>query len=182
MGVFPREPDVWLKVTGNALVGPISPKKDLLMKFTRRRKNLVDFEVQTCLLKRVAIHWLLFMSVNALALYGWTFLLVGAEGELQAHLTYFLRLYFPVLVVSVLLLPVLLLDTSKLSNRFVGPIVRVRKTLALAVKGEAVQPVKFRENDFYGELAKDLNAVLKLQPDFPPPIDSSATPSVTSTM
>jgi hypothetical protein len=133
------------------------------MKIPRRKKNLVDFEVQTSLLRRMAIHWCLFLAMNALALYAWTFLLVGSDGVLEEHASYFAKLYFPVLVVSFALLPVFLLDASKLSNRFVGPILRVRKTLAAAASGEAVKPLRFRENDFWQSLADDLNTALKLE-------------------
>ena len=133
------------------------------MKIPRRKRNLVDFEVQTSLLRRMAFHWCLFLTVNAFALYAWTFLLVGGDGVLEDHVSYFVKLYFPVLVVSLALLPVFLLDASKLSNRFVGPILRVRKTLAEAAGGKDVKPLQFRENDFWQSLANDLNTALKLE-------------------
>ena len=133
------------------------------MKIPRRKRNLVDFEVQTSLLRRLAVHWVLSLFVNAIALYAWTFLLVGVDGALEEHASYFAKLYFPVLIVSVVLFPVFLLDASKLSNRFVGPILRVRQTLAAAAKGDNVQPLKFRENDFWSKLAEDLNSALKLE-------------------
>ncbi len=133
------------------------------MKIPRRKRNLVDFEVQSSLLRRLVVHWILSLLVNAIALYAWTFLLLGSDGALEDHVSYFAKLYFPVLVVSLALFPVFLLHASKLSNRFVGPIVRVRQTLAAAAKGDDVPPLKFRENDFWSTLAEDLNTALKLE-------------------
>ena len=128
----------------------------------RRKRNLVDFEVQTSLLRRMVMQWVLFLAVNAIALYGWTFLLSGAEEPVGGHLQQFVQLYLPVLLVSLALLPVFLLDAAKLSNRFVGPILRVRRALADAAAGSFVKPLHFRENDFWRSLADDLNSVLKL--------------------
>jgi hypothetical protein len=135
------------------------------MSILRRKRNLVDFEVQTSILRRMAIQWVLFLIVNALALYGWTFLLTGADDQLGNHLAYFVRLYLPVLIVSLAMLPVFLLDAAKLSNRFVGPILRVRRALAEAAAGGKVKPLKFRENDFWQSLANDMNIALKLTPE-----------------
>ena len=130
------------------------------MALLRRKRNLVDFEVQTSLLRRMALQWVLFLVINALALYGWTFLLTGAEEQIGGHLTQFMQLYLPVLLISLALLPVFLLDAAKLSNRFVGPILRVRRALAEAASGKPIKPIQFRENDFWQSLADDLNCVL----------------------
>ena len=135
------------------------------MSILRRKRNLVDFEVQSSILRRMTIQWVLFLIVNALALYGWTFLLTGADDQLGNHFAYFVRLYLPVLIVSLAMLPVFLLDAAKLSNRFVGPIMRVRRALAEAAAGGKVKPLKFRENDFWQSLADDMNVALKLSPE-----------------
>lgn len=131
------------------------------MALLRRKRNLVDFEVQTSLLRRMALQWVMFLIINALALYGWTFLVSGAEDQVGSHMTQFLQLYLPVLLISLALLPVFLLDAAKLSNRFVGPILRVRRALADAATGKEIKPIQFRENDFWQSLADDLNSVLR---------------------
>jgi hypothetical protein len=134
------------------------------MPILRRKRSFIDFEVQTSLLRRMTLQWISFLVVNAVALYCWTYLLSGAEAPLESHMTQFAQLYLPLLFVSLALLPVYLLDAAKLSNRFVGPIMRVRKTLADAAKGAQVAPLKFRENDFWRSMADDLNVALKLEP------------------
>ncbi len=143
----------------------------------RRKRNFVDFEVQTSLLRRMALQWVAFLAVNSLALYCWTYLISGAEDSLGGHMSRFLQLYLPVLIVSAALLPVFLLDAAKLSNRFVGPILRVRRALAEAARGDKVRPLHFRENDFWRSLADDLNNVLKLEASSP----VAATATLTAT-
>lgn len=137
------------------------------MALIRRKRNFVDFEVQISLLRRLALHWVSFLIVNALALYCWTYLIGGAEEAVGGHMTEFVQIYLPVLVVSLALLPVFLLDAAKLSNRFVGPIIRVRRALAESALGNKVKPLHFRENDFWRSLAEDLNNVLKLESNAP---------------
>jgi hypothetical protein len=72
----------------------------------------------------------------------------------------FLRTYVPVLIISLALLPVFLLDAAKLSNRFAGPMIRIRRALSSVLAGDKVEPVKFRENDFWRSLADDFNQAL----------------------
>ncbi len=141
----------------------------------RRARTLVDFEVQTSLLRKVSIHWILLMIANATALFMWT-ALMNAPIHSWSELTFeFFKLYTPLLLVSIALLPVFLLDTAKLSNRFAGPMIRIRRTLTALVNGEKVAPVKFRENDFWRELADEFNQALQIQAqDKSVPQESSA--------
>lgn len=120
----------------------------------------IDFEVQTSLLRKVALHWSLLLAANALALYGWTYLMNAPVESWTQVTSEFLRNYAPVFMVSLALFPVFLMDTAKLSNRFVGPILRIRRALGAVVSGEKIEPVKFRENDFWLNLAEDFNSAL----------------------
>lgn len=121
---------------------------------------LVDFEVQTSLLRKIATHWALLMIANSIGLFCWTALL-NAPVESWSELTLdFVRSYVPVLIISLALLPVFLLDAAKLSNRFAGPMVRIRRALTAVLAGDKVEPVKFRENDFWRSLAEDFNQAL----------------------
>jgi hypothetical protein len=68
-----------------------------------------------------------------------------------------------------------LYDTLKLSHRFAGPIVRLRNGLSAWGDGKEVQPIKFRQNDFWNELADHFNrAVERTQRDLPE-LESSAS-------
>jgi hypothetical protein len=47
----------------------------------------------------------------------------------------------------------------RLSNRFVGPARRLGDSLRTLAEGGEVQPVHFRDEDFWQEMARDLNRV-----------------------
>jgi len=67
--------------------------------------------------------------------------------------------YGTVMVVSVVMLPIVLFDVLFLSNRIVGPIYRMRRSLRALAAGEYVAPIEFRKGDFRLELADEFNAV-----------------------
>jgi hypothetical protein len=46
-----------------------------------------------------------------------------------------------------------------LSNRFVGPLVRLRRSMRKLARGEHVDPICFRDNDFWHDFANEFNAV-----------------------
>lgn len=129
----------------------------------RRAQKVVDFEVQTSLLRKIALHWLLFIVANAIAIFFWTRLVDAPLGTWQESTSLFAKQFAPILLVSLALLPVFLLDAAKLSNRFSGPILRVRRALAAIAAGEEVQPLHFRQNDFWKSLAIDFNQALGLK-------------------
>ncbi len=126
----------------------------------RRGRMLVDFEVQTSLLRKIATHWALLMVANSIGLFCWTALMNAPVESWTELIMQFVRSYVPVLIISLALLPVFLLDAAKLSNRFAGPMVRIRRALTAVLAGDKVEPVKFRENDFWRSLADDFNQAL----------------------
>ena len=63
------------------------------------------------------------------------------------------------LAVLMLLMPIFLRDTLKLSNRFAGPMFRLRTALKTMSSGQVPGPIKFREGDFWLEAADDFNTV-----------------------
>ena len=62
------------------------------------------------------------------------------------------------LAVSVCLIPVFVRDSLKLSNRFVGPIVRLHQFIQSVDRSDDTA-LQFREGDFWDSLAKDFNAM-----------------------
>ena len=50
-----------------------------------------------------------------------------------------------------------MLDTIRLSNRFAGPVSRLRNAMRKVADGGSYEPLKFRGNDFWTELADDYN-------------------------
>jgi nitrogen fixation/metabolism regulation signal transduction histidine kinase len=66
----------------------------------------------------------------------------------------------PILAVMILLLPIFIRDTLKLSNRFAGPMYRLRTELRKLATDQPGNAVKFRTGDFWQEVAGDFNHVL----------------------
>lgn len=133
------------------------------MKKPRRLQFFVDMEVQYGLIRKLLLHWTLFLLANGIALLLWIRLFDAPESDWGATTTRFVGSYLPVLVVSLALLPVFLLDTIRLSNRFSGPILRFRQAMAAWANGSKVEKVHFRNGDFWQSLATDFNAVVDKQ-------------------
>ena len=128
------------------------------MSATRRSQKIIDREVQYSLLKKVIIHWMLLLIAHAGVMLFWIFFIDNPLGSTQENVRLFTRYYVPVLVVSLAILPVFVLDTAKLSHRFTGPVMRLRRSLNDLASGRAVQPMKFRDNDFWRAMADDFNS------------------------
>jgi nitrate/nitrite-specific signal transduction histidine kinase len=65
--------------------------------------------------------------------------------------------YGPAMIASLILLPIVMMDVARMSNRFVGPGVRLRAALKDVAEGRPAQPLNFRDQDFWRELATDFN-------------------------
>jgi hypothetical protein len=63
------------------------------------------------------------------------------------------------LAASLILLPIVMIDVVRMSNRFVGPVVRLRGALNELAETGHTGPVVFRDNDYWHELAVDFNRV-----------------------
>jgi len=125
-----------------------------------RKQQYIDREIQTSLARRVLLHWVVFLLASVLGIILWT-RLVEAPLESWANvLTMSLGHLAPVLIVAFALLPLFVWDAIGLSNRFAGPIIRVRRTLSDLADGKSPQLVEFRSGDFWQTLASDLNRVL----------------------
>lgn len=129
------------------------------MKLARRRRLFVDFKLQGVLLAHTAIYWLYCLLSVTLTATCWVVFAhrPGSSAELFGTLWGY---FGPAMVGSILLLPLVLMDCLRLSNRFAGPMVRLRVAMHRLANGESVQPVKLRDGDFWWEFAEDFNRVL----------------------
>jgi methyl-accepting chemotaxis protein len=125
----------------------------------RRRQNFIDFEVQTHLVYRLCLHWAAFLCTTAVAIFFWIRVTEGPAQDWDTAWSRFMNTMTPMLLVSLVLLPPFILDAVKLSNRFAGPISRLRVTLSKLAAGETAKPLEFRSNDFWKKLADDFNQV-----------------------
>ncbi|TWU44526.1 hypothetical protein Poly51_60920 [Rubripirellula tenax] len=142
---------------------------------TKRRKALVDPEVQGGVLRKIAFHWLVFFICNALALMIWIRLFEQPDVAWGKTFGDTMRRFLPFFVITLALIPAFVWDTLKMTNRFAGPILRLRAALADASEGRAVAPLHFRSNDFWREIANNFNSLMDrnetLDPNASPILD-----------
>ena len=124
----------------------------------RRTIFFIDREVQGSLLLRTAVYWLFCLLSTALMLICWS-AYTGPSQRFVDLATETFERYGPALLASLLLLPIVLMDVVRLSNRFVGPVTRLRKSLRALATGQPATPLNFRDDDFWRELAQDFNQV-----------------------
>ncbi len=123
-----------------------------------RGRLYIDKDVQRALVLQLVRHWALFMVVLTgilLALDS----LSEPQRSLRQHLLSLWQRHTTLLVVVVALFPAFLYDSIKLSNRFAGPIMRLRSALREAAAGELSQPLVFRKSDFWQDMAVNYNAL-----------------------
>jgi hypothetical protein len=135
-----------------------------------QRKHLfVDFKVQGALVARVVVYWLVCLIGITLMLLCWR-IITGPARMFYTHFDDMWFHYGPALIASFILLPLVIVDIIRFSNRFVGPMLRLRRSMRELVHGEAVEPIKFRDNDFWQDFAADFNTLLvRIQASANPP-------------
>jgi hypothetical protein len=123
----------------------------------RRTRTFVDPEVQGGLLRKITLHWVVLLIVNAMMLVVWTRLFEQPQAGWQETMISCVQRFLPFLVISVAVVPAFLWDTMKLTHRFAGPALRFRAALSDAAQGREVPPMSFRHSDFWQEMADDFN-------------------------
>jgi hypothetical protein len=128
------------------------------MASNRRRRFLIDAAVQLGLLRRLALYAVYCIITAVMLVFFWRLL---AEGEARPHQHLIAAIVdiAPLLLALMAILPFVAWDLLKLTNRFAGPVYRVRVTLECLARGETIRPVKFRDGDFWVDLAPLLNLV-----------------------
>lgn len=128
---------------------------------TKRSSAYVDSTVQGALLRRIFVHWCCFFAVMATAAISLQTLLGDPAQSFADRLWNEIRGFSLIGTVMLALLPAFMLDTIRFSNRFVGPVTRLRRCLRQLKEGN-VAPIKFRDNDFWLEMGNEFNAIAKL--------------------
>lgn len=125
---------------------------------SRRRQIFCDREVQSALMLRVVMYWLFCLLTITLMLVCWN-VITGPPRRFLPIATELYQRYAPAMVASLLVLPIVMVDVVRLSNRFVGPIKRLRDGMTALAEGEEVRPMKFRDHDFWASLADLFNSI-----------------------
>ena len=130
------------------------------MSRSKRRKLWIEARIQGALARRIVMHWAMFFVI------AFTFSVVfqflsDPFMPFAAYWTTVWKVHGPLLLTMVLILPAFLYDSVKLSNRFVGPIIRFRNSIRDLSRGQPVKPIEFRGDDFWKELADDFNGMIE---------------------
>lgn len=124
-----------------------------------RKRYWIDRQIQGSLAVRILGHWLIFVLV-ATAL---TLVLQVAANPFAAVSEQFSQMWNnqgPFALILVVLLPIFIYDTIKLSNRFAGPVLRLRRAMTEIAEGRPAEKLVFRDNDFWRGMANDFNTLV----------------------
>ncbi len=128
---------------------------------TKRKKQYVDPKVQGALIRQTIFHWTLILIATLFLVFLLQVLTGGPMKPWSYHLSQVWSRYAPFIVALVAVIPPVVYDSLRLSNRFVGPVYRLRNAMHALAKGEPAQPIHFRKGDFWHDLADDYNLVLE---------------------
>lgn len=142
----------------------------------KRTRVSADLKLQGALCLRVAIYWVICQVVFGIAVLA--FFALQESNPDSTRLTAW-SLITPAAIISGLVLPLVLLDLLIFSNRFAGPVLRIRNYLAELVRGQSASAFKLRKGDYFADICDNLNQVgeqLQAQRE----ADSQATPGLPS--
>ena len=123
----------------------------------QRKRLFVDRSVQGAILLRLIIHWVLFLFAAGAFLY-FIELLGGSPRDAGKNMV---SRHAPTVLAVLVLAPIFLRDLCKLTNRFAGPMVRLRRAMHDLAEGREGASIHFRDGDFWDELAVDFNRIVE---------------------
>jgi hypothetical protein len=128
----------------------------------KRNRLFIDIDVQVALMWRVGLYWGTFGVAVLLMQFCWVALTAHPVSSLDL-LQRALSACGPAIIASALLIPLVLVDCLRLSNRFVGPVYRLRKAMRELSQGIRAEPVVLRRDDFWRDLTEDINRMIEKQ-------------------
>ncbi len=135
----------------------------------RRRRQLVYPRIQLALALQAIRIWALFLFTMFGLLCGLEYFNNGAQESMGNCALKMWERHGPALVVILFLLPAIIYDSIKLSNRFVGPLMRLRTAMQAIASGQAVEPLKCRRKDcaedFFNAFNEMLDKLKQLEKD-----------------
>lgn len=126
-----------------------------------RRQHWVDSDVQGKLVKRILCHWCAFFVVTLMCFSAMNAMLGNPDQPLLDRLTMPGSGMILLGIIMLSMFPAFALDAIRFSNRFVGPMVRLRRGLREMSDNGPVSELSFRDNDFWSEVANEFNSVAR---------------------
>jgi hypothetical protein len=133
------------------------------MAHRKRRKYFVDRDLQSALISKIIRYWIAGLTaVGGLTMLGWLFVWpgIGAFVGPDAIMTSVLPVFVVAVVVSLLIMPFVVIDLIRFSNRFAGPLIRLRRAMHDLAAGKPVEPLRFRKDDLCADIAVAFNRIL----------------------
>ena len=130
------------------------------MSLSKRKKLYVDRKVQGVILRRFLLYGgcsLLFMILPLLIIRA----ILTPDRFFFENLGTIWMHYWPVFWVVLFFAIFAPFDLLRLTNRFAGPIYRLRREMDRLANGEKVKPVHFRDGDYWQDLADSFNKVVE---------------------
>jgi hypothetical protein len=124
----------------------------------KRRQYFVDPKVQGALILRLIGYWGVTVITTTAMVLCWR-LVTQPPKSLFSQIGDMWVFYGPALISSLLLVPLIVIDCVRMSNRFAGPLYRLRRCMRDLGAGLPVPPIHFRDGDFWIEVADEFNAV-----------------------
>lgn len=127
-----------------------------MSKHPSRRQWYVDSNVQRDLILRFVYYWaasMLFLTLP-IALVN---CVLHPNLSFLTHATNVFLIHWPVLVTLSMMVPFLVNDITRFSNRFAGPVYRLRRELKRFADTGEMAEIQFRDGDFWPDLADGIN-------------------------
>lgn len=125
----------------------------------QRKRLFVDTKVQGSLIRQLVLHWTIACFLIFLYLFTMQAFSNGFALGFSENVSVLWKQYGLLVLVLLVVSPVFIYDSMKLSNRFVGPMISFRGALKKLADGEDPGEIGFRHNDFWRELSQDLNQI-----------------------
>lgn len=126
--------------------------------YKRRRQYLVDRPVQGAVVKHSLWYWVWTTAVFG-GVIGFCRILpawLSNNDEPWGRIGFYLG---PYTLASAVLFPIIIANAIRFSNRFAGPMVRVRRALNALANGQPAEYLKFRDGDYWPDIADNINAI-----------------------
>ncbi len=123
----------------------------------KRKTFLVEKQVQGALGWRICAHWFIFLGLSVSVTCALQMLGNFQQASLWGRFEAAIMGQVGSIVVLLALLPWFVHDSLKLSNRFAGPMVRLKKSIIELTNESDTAPVVFRNGDFWQEIAIKFN-------------------------
>ncbi len=130
------------------------------MSYRKRRRLFIDPQVQAPLVKRLLIYWMAMAAFITLPI-AISQTIAQPSRFLFQHYLDTLSSHWPILVALSVMLPLVVHDTLKFSNRFAGPMYRLRRELNRFARGEKMPPLKLRPGDFWQDHAAQIGDLME---------------------